>query len=124
MARAKVRARIEAQSAALADRLASVEQAQHKSAHDLDAAQAGLGAARRRAGRAEAEVALARQLLAELRVALPGRGEGSGGRRRKAGGPAPTEQEAPGEKQDEEQGAPTAASNPDDGSDDSNDSKN
>jgi hypothetical protein len=74
--------------------------------------------------RAEAEAALARQLLAELRVAPPGR---ESGRRRKAGGPAPTEKEAQGEKQDEEQGAPMAASNPDDGSDssdDSNDSKN
>ncbi|MCY1241228.1 hypothetical protein D9M68_210020 [compost metagenome] len=59
------------------------------------------------------------------------RGESGGGRRRKAGGPAPIEQEPPGEKldgqQDEKQGAPAAALNPEDGSDssdDSNDSKN
>ncbi|KAI3597506.1 hypothetical protein D8I24_6655 (plasmid) [Cupriavidus necator H850] len=62
---AEVRARLEAQVAALADRLANAEQAQRKSAHDLDAVQAELGAAQRRAERAEAEAALARQLLAE-----------------------------------------------------------
>ncbi|MGX6566613.1 DNA-binding protein, partial [Cupriavidus necator] len=77
------------------------------------------------AERAEAEAALARQLLAELRVAPPGRGEGGGGRRRKAGSPAPNEQAAPGEKsdepQDDKQGAPTAASNPYDGSDSTDD---
>uniref|UniRef100_UPI003F49066D DNA-binding protein n=1 Tax=Cupriavidus taiwanensis TaxID=164546 RepID=UPI003F49066D len=127
VAQAEVRARLEAQAAALADRLAAAEQAQHKSAHDLDAVQAELGAAQRRAERAEAEAALARQLLAELRMGPPER-EG-GGRRRKAGSPAPTEPEAPerldeqqDEKQDDKQGAPAAASNPDDGSDSSDDS--
>ncbi|MGY2492393.1 DNA-binding protein [Cupriavidus sp. CP313] len=131
VAQAEVRARLEAQGAALADRLASAEQVQRKSAHDLDAVQAELGAAQRRAERAEAEAALSRQLLAELRVAPPGRGESGGGRRRKAGGPAPTDKAAPGEKLDEQQedkqGAPRAASNPDDGSassDDNDDSKN
>ncbi|MCY1264929.1 hypothetical protein D9M68_226560 [compost metagenome] len=121
VAQAEVRARLEAQVAgsALADRLASAEQAQRKSAHDLNAVQAELGAAQRRAERAEAEAALARQLLAELRVAPPGR---ESGRRRKAGGLAPTEKEAQSEKLDKEQGAPTAASNPDDGSDSSDDS--
>ncbi|KAI3611542.1 hypothetical protein D8I24_0137 (plasmid) [Cupriavidus necator H850] len=103
VAQAEVRARLEAQAAALTERLASAEQAQRKGAHDLDAVQAELGAAQRRAERAEAEAALARQLLAELRVAPPGRGEGGGGRRRKAGGPAPAEQAAPGEKRDEQQ---------------------
>ncbi len=110
---AEVRARLEAQAAALADRLAAAEQAQRKAAHDLDAVQAELGAAQRRAERAEAEAALARQLLAELRVAPPGRAEGGGGRRRKAGGPAPTDEAAPGtkpdEQQDEKQGAPAPA---------------
>ncbi|WP_439672942.1 DNA-binding protein (plasmid) [Cupriavidus necator] len=131
VAQAEVRARLEAQVAALADRLASAEQTQRKSAHDLDAVQTELGAAQRRAERAEAEAALARQLLAELRVALPGRGEGGGGRRRKAGGPAPTDKEAPGEKldeqQDDKQDAPADVLNPDDGSDssdNSNDSTN
>ncbi|MDK3022635.1 DNA-binding protein [Cupriavidus taiwanensis] len=129
VAQAEVRARLEAQAATLADRLASTEQAQRKSAHDLGAVQAELGAAQRRAERAEAEAALARQLLAELRMGPPERD--GGGRRRKARSPTPTEQEAPGEKldqrQDEKQGAPAAALNPDDGSDssdDSNDSKN
>ncbi|MGY2492720.1 DNA-binding protein, partial [Cupriavidus sp. CP313] len=84
VAQAEVRARLEAQAAALADRLASAQQAQRKSAHDLDAVQVELAAAQRRAERAEAEAALARQLLAELRVAPPGRGESGGGRRRKA----------------------------------------
>lgn len=64
--------------------------------------------------RAEAEAALARQLLEELRVAPPGR---ESGRRPKAGDPAPTEKQVQSEKQGEEQGAPTAALNPDDGSD-------
>ncbi|AGW90307.1 DNA-binding protein [Cupriavidus sp. DF5525] len=133
VAQAEVRARLEAQAAALADRLAGAEQAQRKAAHDLDAVQAELGAAQRRAERAEAEAALARQLLAELRMGPPER-EG-GGRRRKAGSPAPTGQAAPGakqdqqldEQQDDKQGAPAAALNPDDGSDssdDSNDSTN
>ncbi|WP_367395156.1 DNA-binding protein [Cupriavidus sp. Agwp_2] len=128
VAQAEVRARLEAQAAALADRLASAEQAQRKAAHDLDAVQAELGAAQRRAERAEAEAALARQLLAELRMGPPERD--GGGRRRKAGSLAPTEQAAPGEKQDQQldepqddkQGAPAAALNPDDGSDSSDDS--
>ncbi|GLC97959.1 hypothetical protein Tamer19_73680 [Cupriavidus sp. TA19] len=133
VAQAEARARLEAQAVALADRFASAEQAQRKAAHDVDAVQAELGAAQRRAERAEAEAALVRQLLAELRVGPPER-EG-GGRRRKAGSPASTGQAAPGAKQDQQldepqddkQGAPAAASNPDDGSDsgdDRNDSKN
>ncbi|MFC4523834.1 MULTISPECIES: DNA-binding protein [Cupriavidus] len=132
VAQAEVRARLEAQTATLSDRLAAAEQAQRKAAHELDAVQAELGAAQRRAERAAAEAALARQLLAELRVAPPERG--GGGRRRKAGSPAPTEQQAPDGKldetqdnlQDDRQGAPRAASHRDDGSDssdDSNDSK-
>ncbi|MBF6989163.1 DNA-binding protein [Cupriavidus sp. IK-TO18] len=125
VAQAEVRARLEAQAAALADRLAAAEQAQRKAAHDLDAVQAELAAAQRRAERAEAEAALARQLLAELRMGPPERrGESGGGRWRKAGGPASTEQaDGPGEERDDEQqGAPTAASNPEDGSDSSDDS--
>ncbi|AQV99407.1 hypothetical protein BJN34_36655 (plasmid) [Cupriavidus necator] len=43
VAEAEVRARLEAQVAALADRLASAEQAQRKSAHDLHEVQAELG---------------------------------------------------------------------------------
>ncbi|WP_316157557.1 DNA-binding protein [Cupriavidus sp. BIC8F] len=122
VAQAEVRARLEAQAAALADRLAAAEQAQRKAVHDLDAVQAELGAGQRRAERAEAEAALARQLLAELRMGPPERrGESGGGRRRKAGSPAPTEQQA----QSENQGAPTTTLNPDDGSDgnDDNDSQ-
>lgn len=68
-------------------------------ASGLDAVQADLGAAQRRAERAEAEAALARQLLAELRMGPPERD--GGGRQRKARSPTPTESEAPGEKQDE-----------------------
>ncbi len=124
VAQAEVRARLEAQAAALADRLAAAEQAQRKSVNDLDGVQAELAAAQRRAERAEAEAALARQLLAELRMGPPAR-EG-GGRRRKAGSPAPTDNEPQGAKpdgqQDHKQGAPTAASHPDDGSDSSDDS--
>ncbi|WP_444633863.1 DNA-binding protein [Cupriavidus oxalaticus] len=128
VAQAEGRARLEAQVAALTDRLASADQAQRKAAHDLDAVQVELAAAQRRAERAEAEAALARQLLAELRMGPP---ERESGRRRKAGGPAPTDQAAPGEKldekQDDKQGAPAAALSPEDGSDssdDSHDSKN
>uniref|UniRef100_UPI003FA48550 DNA-binding protein n=1 Tax=Cupriavidus necator TaxID=106590 RepID=UPI003FA48550 len=123
-ARSEVRARLEAQAAALADRLASAEQAQRKTAHDLDAVQLELGAAQRRAERAEAEAALARQLLAELRMGPPER-EG-GGRRRKAGGPVPTDNEPKGAKRDgqqnDKQGAPAGALNRKDGSDSSDDS--
>ncbi len=123
VAQAEARARFEAQAAALADRLASAEQAQRKSVNDLDTVQAELAAAQRRAERAEAEAALARQLLAELRVGPPER-DGAG-RRRKAGSPAPTEQQAQsekqGEQQDKKQGAPTATLNPEDGSDSSDD---
>ncbi|WP_434035088.1 DNA-binding protein [Cupriavidus sp. a3] len=133
VAQAEVRARLEAQAAALTERLAGAEQAQRKSVNDLDAVQAELAAAQRRAERAEAEAALARQLLAELRMGPPERD--GGGRRRKAGGPAPTRQAAPGAKQDQQldeqqndkQGAPTAASHPEDGSNsgtDNDDSKN
>ncbi|WP_051975006.1 DNA-binding protein [Cupriavidus necator] len=122
---AEGRARLEAQAAALTDRLATAEQAQRKSVNDLDTVQAELAAAQRRAERSEAEAALARQLLAQLRVAPPGR-DGGGARRRKAGGPAPTEKQAQGEKQDEQQdekqGAPAAALNPEDGSDSKDDS--
>jgi hypothetical protein len=102
VAQAEVRARLEAQAAALTERLterlAAAEAAQRQAGVDRDAAQAKLGAAQRRAERAEAEAALARQLLAELRVAPPGR---ESGRRRKAGGPAPTDKQAQGEKLDE-----------------------
>ncbi|AQV94100.1 KfrA protein [Cupriavidus necator] len=120
VAQAEVRARLEAQSAALADRLASVEQAQRKSVSDLDTVQTELAAAERRAERAEAEAALVRQLLAELRMGPPER-NGSGGRRRKADGPGPTEQQAQSERQAQEPGAPTAAQNPADGNDSSDD---
>ncbi|MGY2488465.1 hypothetical protein [Cupriavidus sp. CP313] len=84
----------------------------------METIHAELAAAQRRAERAEAEAALARQLLAELRVEPPEREEG-GGRRRKAGGPAPTEKQGDksNEQQDKKQGAPGAALNPDDGSD-------
>lgn len=130
VAQAEVRARLEAQAAALTDRLAGAEQAQRKAANDLDAIHAELAAAQRRAERAEAEAALARQLLAELRVGPPER-NGGGGRRRKADGRAPTEQAAQSEKLDEQQedkqGAPAGVLNPDgdsDSGDDSNDSKN
>jgi chromosome segregation ATPase len=123
VAQAEVRARLEAQAAALADRLASAEQAQRKSANDLGAVQAELTAAQRRAERSEAEAALVRQLLAELRMGPPERD--GGGRRRKAGSPAPTEQQAQSEKQDEQQedkqGAPAGVLNPDDDSDSSDD---
>ena len=89
------------------------EQAQRKSASDLDAVQAELAAAQRRAERGEAEAALARQLLAELRVAPPERDGGA--RRRKAGSRAPNEK--PSVRLDEHQGAPTASLNAEDGSD-------
>ena len=97
-------------------RLTTAEQAHRKSTSNLDTAQAELAAAQRRVERAEAEAALARQLLAELRVA-PREREGGGGRRGKAGGPAPTEKQAQSEEQGKEQGAPAASLNPDDGND-------
>ncbi|WP_455281303.1 DNA-binding protein [Cupriavidus necator] len=121
VAQAEARARLEAQAAALTERLTTAEHAHRQSTSDLDTAQAELAAAQRRAERAEAEAALARQLLAQLRVA-PREREGGGGRRRKAGGPAPTANEAQSEKQGEEQGAPAASLNPDDGNN-GNDSK-
>ncbi|QUN32397.1 DNA-binding protein (plasmid) [Cupriavidus sp. KK10] len=135
VAQAEVRARLEVQAAALADRLASAEQAQRKAAHDLDAVQAALGVAQRRAERAEAEAALARQLLATLRVAPRERdGGGAGGRRRKGGSSAATAPEeqgdgqgdAPQDERGEEQGdEPGAAlpNNQDEGNDGSDDSK-
>lgn len=112
VAQAEARARLEAQAAAVADRLASAEQAQRKSVNDLDTVQAELGAAQRRAERAEAEAALARQLLAELRVGPPER-DGAG-RRRKAGSPVPTGKpsDKPGEKLEENQEAPDGLPDP------------
>lgn len=79
------RIRLEAQAVALADRLAAAEQAQDRSVGELSVMTAELAAALRRAERAEAEAALARQLLADLRVAPR---ERTGGRR-KAIDPAP-----------------------------------
>ncbi len=119
MAQAEARARFEAQAAALADRLAMAEQAQRKSVSDLDTVQAELAAAQRRAERAEAEAALVRQLLAELRLAPPERDGGR--RRRKAGSRAPNEQpsDKPGEQLGDNQGAPTASLTPEDGSESS-----
>ncbi|MGH8785891.1 MAG: DNA-binding protein, partial [Cupriavidus necator] len=84
---------------ALADRLAAAGEAQQRTTSELDTVQAE---------RAEAEAALARQLLAQLRVA-PREREGGGGRRRKAGGHAPTAKE--------EQGAPAAPLKLNDGND-------
>ncbi|WP_455281354.1 DUF4158 domain-containing protein [Cupriavidus necator] len=108
VAQAEGRARLEAQAAALADRLAAAEQVQQRTTSELDTVQAEVAAAQRRAERAEAEAALARQLLAQLRVA-PRERDGGGGRRRKGGGPAPTTN----------QGADTPAAllNPNDGND-------
>ncbi|WP_011296091.1 DNA-binding protein [Cupriavidus necator] len=98
VAQAESRAKLEAQAAALADRLAATEQAQRKAATDLDAVQTQLAAAQRRAERAEAEAALARQLLATLRVAPR---EREGGRRRKGDRSAATALEAQGDGQGE-----------------------
>lgn len=124
VAQAESRAKLEAQVEELTDRLASAEQAQRKSLSDLSTVQSEFAAAQRRAERAEAEAALVRQLLAELRVAPPEREVG--GRRRKAGSRAPT-----GQDQEEERGnePETAAElgNEDDGNDSrdgSDDSKN
>ncbi|WP_269149090.1 hypothetical protein [Cupriavidus necator] len=61
-------------------------------------------AAQRRAERAEAEAALAGQLLALSRMA-PRERDGGSGRRRKAGGPAPSAEEEP--------GVPATSLNPD-----------
>jgi len=57
VAPAKARARLEAQAAALADRLAAAEQAQRQSVADLGTVQAALPAAQRRAERAAVIVA-------------------------------------------------------------------
>ncbi|CAG9179756.1 hypothetical protein LMG23992_04067 [Cupriavidus laharis] len=66
--------------------------------------QAELAAALRRAERGEAEAALARQLLATLRVAPRERdGGGGGGRRRKGGSSAATAPEEQGDGQGEAQ---------------------
>ncbi|WER47561.1 DNA-binding protein [Cupriavidus sp. WKF15] len=81
---AEVRARLEAKVAAQAERLDAGELAHGRQAIELDRVGAELTEALRRAERAEAEGALARQLLSELRVAPPKR-DGSGGRRRKSG---------------------------------------
>ncbi|WP_454754568.1 DNA-binding protein [Cupriavidus necator] len=100
VAQAEARAKLEAQAVALAERLAATEQAQRQVAGDLDTVQTELAAAQRRAERAEAEAALARQWLATLRVAPR---EREGGRRRKAGSSAPTAPEAQGDGQGEAQ---------------------
>ncbi|WP_042876640.1 DNA-binding protein [Cupriavidus necator] len=135
VAQAEGRAKLEAQAVALAERLAVAEQAQRKAAGDLDTVQAELAAAQRRAERSEAEAALARQLLATLRVAPRERdGGGAGGRRRKGGSSAATAPEeqgdgqgdAPQDELGEEQGdEPGAAlpNNQDEGNDGSDDSK-
>ncbi|WP_305826466.1 hypothetical protein [Cupriavidus sp. AcVe19-6a] len=68
-------------------------------ATDLANVQAELTAAQRRAERAEAEAALARQLRAEYGWRRAS-GRGAERRRRKAGGPAPTENKASGESRD------------------------
>jgi len=114
VAQAEARARLEAQAAALTDRLAAADALERKSATDLATVQAELAAAQRRAERAEAEAALARQLLAELRLA-PRERDSGGGRRR--GEPAPAAQD----EQGEEPGAPAATLNPDNDDDGSND---
>ncbi|MFC4522397.1 DNA-binding protein [Cupriavidus pinatubonensis] len=142
VAQAEARAKLEAQAVALAERLAATEQAQRKAASDLDAVQTELAAAQRRAERAEAEAALARQWLATLRVTPR---EREGGRRRKgdrSAATAPEEQgdgqgdaqqdargEAQGEERGEERGNEPGAAHPhhqdegNDSSDGSDDSK-
>jgi len=134
VAQAEVRARLEAEATALGDRLAATEQAQRKAASDLEAVQAELAAAQRRAERAEAEAALARQLLATLRVAPR---EREGGRRHKGDSSAATapeeqgdgqgeaQQDELGEKQGDEPGAalPNHQDEGNDSSDGSDDSK-
>lgn len=75
VAHAEARARLEAQVAAQAERLAAAGQAERESAGELGIAQAELATAQRRAERAEAEAAVARQLLAESRI--PPRARGS-----------------------------------------------
>ncbi|WP_051320722.1 hypothetical protein [Cupriavidus sp. amp6] len=97
-------------------------------ADDLASVQAELAVAQRRAERGEAEAALARQLLAELRLAPRERGEGGSAerRRRKAGGQAPlagdTPSDTPAEPPAEVQGA--SAPSPDNSSNSSNGSDN
>jgi hypothetical protein len=105
VSQAEARARLEAQAVALADRLAAAGEAAQRTISELDTVHAELAAAQRRAERAEAEAALARQLLAELR--LPREREGAGGgRRRKTGSPAPAVQDGQDKVQDHEQEAP------------------
>ncbi|WP_316149589.1 DNA-binding protein [Cupriavidus sp. BIC8F] len=104
VAQAEVRARLEAQATALGDRLAAAEQAQGRHALELERVGNELASAQRRAERAEAEAALARQLLAELRGALHERD--GGGRRRGKARPAQAVNEQPHEAQGEEQSAP------------------
>ncbi|WP_427308942.1 hypothetical protein [Cupriavidus sp. H39] len=105
----------------LTTRRAAADAAERKAATDLATVQTELTAAQRRAERAEAEAALARQLLAELRLARRERGEGASAerRRRKAGGPAPsvsdTSSDTPSEPPAEVQRA--SAPSPDDGGD-------
>ncbi|MDX6008387.1 hypothetical protein [Cupriavidus necator] len=86
---AETRARLEAQATALTDRLAAAEQAQRRQMLELEAG-TELAAAQRRA---EAEAALARQLLAEMRVALHER-DGGGRWRGKVRGQSPAVNEA------------------------------
>ncbi|MCY1371709.1 hypothetical protein D9M69_588640 [compost metagenome] len=74
----------------------------------LEESRARRAAAQRRAERAEAEAALAGQLLALSHVA-PRERDGGSGRRRKAGGPALSAEEEP--------GVPATSLNPDDGND-------
>lgn len=81
---ADARARLEAKAAAQAERLEASDLAQGRQAIERDRVGAELAEALRRAERAEAEGALARQLLSELRVAPRERASG----RRKAS-PAP-----------------------------------
>ncbi|AEI82069.1 hypothetical protein CNE_BB1p06490 (plasmid) [Cupriavidus necator N-1] len=132
VAQAEARARLETQVAALTEqlttRLAAADAAARKAADDLATVQAALAAAQRRAERAEAEAALARQLLAELRLAPRERGEGGSveRRRRKAGGPAPsagdTSSDTPSEPPAKVQGA--SAPRPEEGGDSSDSSYN
>lgn len=110
VAQAEARARLETQVAALTEQLATrvgaADAAARKAADDLASVQAALAVAQRRAERSEAEAALARQLLAELRLAPRERGEGGSAerRRRKAGAPASSATDTPREPPAESQG--------------------